>query len=159
METTYYLIPVYAAYAVVAVSLTIWLARTLFKSGTVFLRDVFEEPDLAEAVNRLLVVGFYLLNLGYAALLLRAGKPDSAVAAIETLAFKLGLLLMSLGVMHFANMYLFHRIRRRGRENAVTSPYRTHPSTLPDGQVEHAAKTHDVAHSAFDLVAMRRNAT
>jgi hypothetical protein len=105
---------VYLIYAVVSIGLTIWLARTLFKNGAVFLRDVFkEQPDLAAAVNRLLVVGFYLFNLGYACLLLRADPPASVTGAIETLAHKLGFLLLSLGAMHFFNMYLFHRIRRR----------------------------------------------
>ena len=114
---------VYLIYGAVSVGLTIWLARTLFKNGAVFLRDVFKDtPDLAEAVNRLLVVGFYLFNLGYACLLLRATPPDSTVAAIETLASKLGALLLSLGAMHFFNMYLFHRIRRRARMAELPPP-------------------------------------
>ena len=97
-----------------SMGLTIWLARTLFRNGAVFLRDVFaDKPELADAVNRLLVVGFYLLNLGYACLLLKAPAAASMVSAIEILASKLGALLLSLGVMHFANMFLFHRIRRR----------------------------------------------
>src|SRR6185312_2332176 len=99
-----YLIPVYLAYAVISVGLTVWIARTLFKNGAVFLEEVFaDNPKMAEAVNRLLVVGFYLLNLGYASLLLKAsGASDSAVSAIEVLSSKLGLLLLSLGGMHFA---------------------------------------------------------
>lgn len=114
METRDQLALVYAVYAVVAVGLTVWLARTLFKNGAVYLRDVFkQQPELAEAVNRLLVVGFYLFNLGYACLLLRADPVPTTTAAIETLASKLGALLLSLGAMHFFNMYLFHRMRRR----------------------------------------------
>ncbi len=122
-ETTSYLVPVYAVYAFVSVVLTVWLARTLFKNGAVFLRDVFtDSPDLAEAVNRLLVVGFYLVNLGYASLMLKAEAAATPVGAIETLAFKLGLLLMSLAGMHFANMLVFHKIRRRAREAALPPP-------------------------------------
>lgn len=117
------LIAVYAVYAAVSLGLTVWLARTLFKNGAVFLRDVFkDEPDLAQAVNRLLVVGFYLMNLGYACLLLRADRPDTGVAAVETLAQKLGFLLISLGGMHFFNMYLFHRIRRRAKLAELPPP-------------------------------------
>ena len=112
-----YLVSVYAAYGVVAIGLTIWLARTLFKNGAIFLEDVFKDtPKMAEAVNRLLVVGFYLLNLGYAALIMKAdGGGATVLSATEVLAWKLGALLMSLGVMHFTNMYLFYRIRRRSR--------------------------------------------
>ena len=109
-----YLIPVYVAYGALSVALTIWLARTLFKNGAVFLEEVFADtPKMADAVNHLLVVGFYLLNLGYAALLLKANGSGNAIEAIEVLAWKLGALLLSLGGMHFFNLYLFYRIRRR----------------------------------------------
>ena len=61
MKTNGNAIAVYAVYIVVAVGLTAWLARTLFRHGTAFLHDVFaDKPELADAVNRLLVVGFYM---------------------------------------------------------------------------------------------------
>lgn len=118
-----YLVPVYAAYAVIAIGLTIWIARTLFKNGAVFLEEVFpDSPKMAEAVNRLLVVGFYLVNLGYASLILKANSTASMTQAIEVLAQKLGLLLLSLGAMHFANLYVFHRIRRRAKIAQLPPP-------------------------------------
>jgi hypothetical protein len=133
MSNEQYLIPVYAAYAVTSVGLTVWLARTLFKNGAVFLEEVFADtPRMAEAVNRLLVVGFYLLNLGYASLLLKAEGSDSAVQAIEVLSWKLGLLLLSLGGMHFANMLVFHRIRRRAQISHLPPPVAPQMRVLPD---------------------------
>jgi hypothetical protein len=123
MNDTSYLVPVYGAYAVVTVSLTVWLARTLFTNGAVFLEDVFKDsPKMAEAVNRLLVVGFYLLNLGYAALIMKAEHGDTVIQAVEVLAWKLGALLLSLGGMHFANLYVFYRIRRRARLAQLPPP-------------------------------------
>jgi hypothetical protein len=111
-----YLIPVYGAYAVVSITLTVWIARTLFKNGAVFLEEVFaDQPKMAEAVNRLLVVGFYLLNLGYASLIMKMGGALTAIEAVEALSSKLGMLLLSLGGMHFFNLYLFHRIRQRSK--------------------------------------------
>ena len=121
--TSPYLVPVYIAYAVFALGLTIALARTLFRSGAVFLEDVFKDtPKMAEAVNRLLVVGFYLLNLGYAALIMKSNGAATGVEAAEVLAWKLGALLISLGVMHFFNMYLFYRIRRRSQLAVLPPP-------------------------------------
>jgi hypothetical protein len=118
-----FLVPVYGAYAAVSVTLTVFLARTLFRNGAVFLEDVFKDtPKMADAVNRLLVVGFYLFNLGYAALIMKATGGYTAIDAVEVLAWKLGALLMSLGVMHFANMYLFYRIRRRARIAVLPPP-------------------------------------
>lgn len=109
-----YLIPVYIAYATCALALTGWLAHTLFRNGAVFLTDVFaDQPELARAVNRLLVTGFYLLNLGYAFFLLRADEASDRTEAVEVLAAKLGLLLISLAVVHFVNMVVFWKLRQR----------------------------------------------
>jgi len=121
-----YLIPVYLTYAGASIGLTIWLARTLYANGQVFLDEVFvEAPRMAQAVNRLLVVGFYLLNLGYAFLTLQANViPDGSVSAMEVLASKLGALLLALGGMHFANMLLFYRIRRRSQIRLAPPPVR-----------------------------------
>lgn len=125
MESTAggYLVIVYLAYAASSIGLTIWIARTLFKNGAVFLKEVFEDnPSMAEAVNRLLVVGFYLLNLGYASLMMKANPTSTPVEAIEVLSWKLGLLLLSLGAMHFLNLYVFHRIHRKSRLAVLPPP-------------------------------------
>jgi hypothetical protein len=123
-DITNHLLFVYLAYAAISIALTVWLARTLFKNGEVFLEEVFaDNPRLATSVNHLLVVGFYLLNLGYALFTLKwDGNVTSMAAAIETLAVKLGSLLLVLGGVHMGNLYLFHRIRRRGRIQLAPPP-------------------------------------
>jgi hypothetical protein len=105
----------YLVYIVVSVALTIWVARTLFKNGRIFLVDVFHgnEP-LADSVNHLLVVGFYLINLGYVSLALTMGyEIFTAREAIEALSWKLGFVLLVLGGMHFFNLFILSRMRRR----------------------------------------------
>lgn len=109
------LLLVYLPYAVIAVTLTIWLARTLSHHGEVFLRTVFpEQPDLADAINQLLVIGFYLVNLGWSLLLLRPGTLTAVTPteAVSVLITRLGTLLLLLGIAHLANLYVFHRVRR-----------------------------------------------
>jgi hypothetical protein len=102
-------------YAAIAVILTIWLARLLSRHGLVFLRSVFPgRDDLASAINQLLVIGFYLVNLGWSLLLLRANelKSISEGAAVTLLVDRVGILLLLLGVAHLTNLYVFHRIQR-----------------------------------------------
>lgn len=111
----------YLVYLVVSVCLTIWVGQTLHKNGRYFLVDVFHgDWAIADSVNRLLVVGFYLINLGYASLMLKLGHavPDMT-GTIEALSEKVGMVLVVLGVMHFFNLYLFSRIRRRGESQRV----------------------------------------
>jgi hypothetical protein len=105
----------YLLYLVISIALTVWVAQTLFKNGRLFLVDVFHGNEaLADSVNHLLVVGFYLINLGYVSLMLKIGSVvDNPQASIEALSIKIGLVLLVLGAMHFFNLYLFTRIRRR----------------------------------------------
>ena len=136
MRSNSFLIPVYVTYAAVSIGLIVWLARTLFAHGAVFLDGVFDDnPKMAEAVNRLLVTGFYMLNLGYAALLLQANAAGSAVEAVEVLVRKLGVLLVSLGVLHFVNLYVLTRIRRRAGAAVLPPPVAPQAHLLADGQV------------------------
>ncbi len=105
----------YLAYLCVSVALTVWVAQTLHKNGRIFLVDVFQGNEaLADSVNHLLVVGFYLINFGYVTLALKIGYDvETARAGIEALSWKVGLVLLVLGTMHFFNLYVFSRIRRR----------------------------------------------
>ena len=105
----------YLAYLVISVGLTIWVARTLMKNGRPFLVDAFLENEvLADSVYHLLVVGFYLINFGYVSLTLKFGtRPQDLAEGIEVLSTKIGLVLLVLGGMHFFNLYVFSRLRRR----------------------------------------------
>jgi len=110
-----HLLLTYVIYAAAAIGLTGALARTLFSNGAIFLESVFDDPGLARAVNRMLVVGFYMLNLGYAFLIFKTDSAATALQATENLVTKIGLLLISLGVIHFANMAVIWRIKRNSQ--------------------------------------------
>lgn len=105
----------YAVYIFISIATTIWVARSLSTNGKVFLVESFHgnEP-LANSVNHLLVVGFYLINIGYVLLALRFGpKPDDLQTAIEILSTKIGLVLAVLGGMHFFNMFVIAKMRQK----------------------------------------------
>ena len=110
-----YTVIAYIVYLLVSVILTVWVARTLHRNGRTFLVDAFNgNENLADSVNHLLVVGFYLINIGYVTLALRYGtKPDTLQSMIDFLSTKVGLVLVVLGAMHFTNLYVFSRMRRR----------------------------------------------
>lgn len=113
----------YLVYLAVSIGLTVWVATTLSRNGLVFLEDVFSDSKLAKAVNHLLVMGFYLLNLGYVAVAMRssAAVPDPS-RALETLSLKIGLVLLVLGVLHFFNVFFLNRYRRGRLRQQQTQP-------------------------------------
>lgn len=112
-----YTILTYAFYMPLTITLTVWVAKTLFKNGRIFLVDIFHGNDLlADSVNKLLLAGFYLINIGYAVYTLKIfGSIDSTQEMIERLSVKLGTIILILGAMHFFNLFIFFKLRKKAQ--------------------------------------------
>jgi hypothetical protein len=119
-----YIVITYVLYLLISVALTVWVARTLHQNGRLFLFDAFHgnEP-LADSINHLLVVGFYLINIGYVSLALKYGdKAADVQQLIEALSTKVGAVLLILGGMHFFNLCVFSKMRKRALLHGAPPP-------------------------------------
>jgi hypothetical protein len=77
-------------------------------------------------------VGFYLINIGYVTLALKYGAAAAnAQQALETLSTKVGLVLLVLGAMHFFNLAVFSRMRKRGLLHKAPPPLPPHAYVKP----------------------------
>lgn len=122
---------VYILYLAITLAITIWVARTLSKNGVVFLIQCFGQNEtLARSTNHLLVVGFYLVNIGFITLTLSLGnEPTTVTGAIRFLSGKVGLAVIVLGAMHFFNMGAIAQFGRKvngwlddqGRQNVAAA--------------------------------------
>jgi hypothetical protein len=103
----------YLVYVAVSIAVTVWVGRSLHTNGRIFLVENFHgQEKLADSVNHLLLVGFYLVNIGFVCLALRYGeRPGDLVGAVEYLSTKIGLVIVLLGFMHFFNMRMLVRFR------------------------------------------------
>jgi len=127
-----YFILTYTVYFLISVALTLWVARVLFKNGRIFLVDIFHgNAELADSVNQLLVVGFYLINIGYMSLALKEVDPiPDMQVVVEALSRKLGYIILILGGMHFLNLTIFFKLRNRAKLDTARKTYtntETHP--------------------------------
>lgn len=126
----------YIVYVVLSISITVWVANTLFKNGRLFLVDSFGgNLEIADAVNQLLRVGFYLINVGFVSMYLKFGEsPTSFVSAIEYISVKVGVVLLVLGGMHFFNMFNFAKIRSKGmrKKSAPAAEKAQEPATVAE---------------------------
>ena len=106
---------VYLLYLAITLAITIWVAHTLSKNGIVFLEQCFGQNEtLAHSTNHLLVVGFYLVNIGFITLTLSLGsEPHTLAEAMRFLSAKVGLAVLVLGAMHFFNMGAIARFGRK----------------------------------------------
>jgi hypothetical protein len=104
---------IYAIYIAISLAMTVWVARTLHSNGRIFLIDAFRGNEaLADAVNHLLVVGFYLVNLGFILLALKTGYAMSNLRAVlEVESWKLGVVVTILGIMHVLNIVILSLMR------------------------------------------------
>jgi hypothetical protein len=104
----------YLIYVAVSLAVTIWVGQSLHGNGRVFLVENFQGREkLADSVNHLLLVGFYLINIGFVSVALRYGdKPTDLVGAVECLSTKVGIVIVVLGAMHFFNMRMLVRFRQ-----------------------------------------------
>jgi len=116
-----YVVISYLIYLAITVITTILVAKNLFSNGKVFLVDIFHgNTELAIAVNNLLLAGFYLINIGYAVYTLRVFETIvNAQELIEVLSIKTGAIILILGGMHFGNMFIFFKLRKKTNEEKV----------------------------------------
>jgi hypothetical protein len=110
-----YITVTYAVYIILSLAITVWVGTTLFRNGRVFLREAFQgNKEVAESVNQLLLMAFYLINIGFIALFLRFGsKPTDWVQAVEYVSTKVGIVLVVSGGIHLFNMWNFANIRKK----------------------------------------------
>jgi len=108
----------YSIYLPITIALTVWVARTLFTNGRVLLLEIFHRDELlADSVNKLLLVGFYLVNIGYAVYTLKIWNTiENSQEIIETLSIKIGWIILVLGGMHFFNLFVLFALRRKATE-------------------------------------------
>lgn len=123
METSKILIG-YAIYLPIVIVLTFYVSKTLFKNGKTFMLDIFRgREEIAIATNKLFETGFYLLNLGYALMILEINLYENTYQElIEELSYQIGGFSIYLGVMMFFNLYLFFRGKRKSKEANMNNP-------------------------------------
>ncbi len=90
METSL-LSTAYIIYLPIVLIMTTLVAHTLFKNSKIFMLDIFHgREDIALSTNRLFEIGFYLLNIGTALLILQMNEMKTVQGLIEGLSYKIG---------------------------------------------------------------------
>jgi hypothetical protein len=121
MEKMY--LTAYFIYLPVVIILTWYVAHILFKNSTAFMLEIFHgKTDIAFSTNKLFETGFYLLNLGFALLIMEITATIlDGRSLLEILSTKIGGFSIYLGVMLFFNLYLFFRGKRISKQKATVA--------------------------------------
>ena len=103
-------------YLLLSLAFTVYVGQSLYSHGLPFLVECWGDLKTAESVNRLFLAGFYLMNVGFIALILRFGETgDTFERTLEVLTSRVGFVALVMGCMHFNNLF-WCEIARRWRD-------------------------------------------
>ncbi len=110
----YFNLIAYTVYAILTYLITVRVGWLCYKNGLYFVELAVEEAHLAVSVNKLLLLGYYLINLGYITLMIYSWEPIRAwQQLVESLSQKTGLIVLILGTMHFLNIFVLYLFSKK----------------------------------------------
>lgn len=85
--------------------ITVYVGQVLFKNGRHFIFKMLGDEMLTDSVNRILLAGYYLVNLGYVSIMLTMREPSQTLAdLVASLSTAVGRIVLTLGAMHYFNI-------------------------------------------------------
>ena len=103
----------YLLYLPASFYITVVVGRSLYTAGNDYLEACFEgHSELAHTCNRFLLLGYYLVNLGYATISVSFwNSVSNPVHLAEELSLRLGMLIAGLACLHYFNLYAILKFR------------------------------------------------
>jgi hypothetical protein len=102
------------SYLLITGYITVFVGQVLYKNGRHFLMQMLIEEDMTDAVNRILLTGYYLINLGYVIIMLTLRPPVNSFSdMISSVSVSVGRIMLTLGVIHYFNIAvvsLWHKL-------------------------------------------------
>jgi hypothetical protein len=84
------------------------VGRLCYDNGNIFVSQLIpNHEELCHQINKMLLIGYYLLNLGYCAMtIISWEKINTANQLIEIIATKSAIIILTIGFMHYINIIL-----------------------------------------------------
>ncbi len=99
----------YITYLLISVFVTVIVGNKLHRDGGVWIASLFGDKSFAERLNNLLLMGYYLVNIGYIFYAFTSwGELKNWIEVVEALSKKISSILLILGYLHYQNIILIH---------------------------------------------------
>jgi len=112
----------YIIYLAITFFITIRVGWFFFTNGRIYLENIFiENPQMVDPINKILLTGYYLLNLGFAAVSILSWNHISSIyLLIEALSQNTGMICIILGIIHFINMAVTAYIANNQKQSLIS---------------------------------------
>jgi len=112
MNTLAYIIYLFITYLI-----TVRVGFIFYRNGRIFILGLLKnDASLTDAINRILLVGYYLVNLGYTALMISTwGTIVSWTELLSSVTIMTGKIVLTLAIMHYFNMLVIYLISKRNK--------------------------------------------
>lgn len=113
-------ITAYIIYITLTVYIIFWIGRMFHRNGRLFILQLYKGDEHGtDIINNILLVAYYLFNIGYAFMKLRTwGKIRSPATLISSVSYHLGILILILAVTHYFNMLIIYFLSKK--HNSLT---------------------------------------
>jgi hypothetical protein len=110
-----YNVVTYFAYFLIILFVVLYVGGRLYRHGEAFVDNCFlGDIKISRAVNKFLLSGYYLMNIGYSIFVLSGWeKVNSLVNMLEVTAYRSGTIILMLGIMHYINIISLIAIGRK----------------------------------------------
>ncbi|WP_199121365.1 hypothetical protein [Pedobacter sp. ASV28] len=98
----------YGLFILFIVLIIVWVGKICYKNGNLFVAELIPgHVELCHQINKVLLIGYYLVNIGYCALTLSFWEPIFSVSVlVEVVALKIATIIMILSVLHYLNIFI-----------------------------------------------------
>lgn len=108
----------YIIYAPVAIYITVVVGYQCYKNGLVYVRSIFQDEKISQAINKILLIGYYLTNLGYAIMMIQSWeKVESLLEMLNALTTNLASIIIILAMLHYLNVAVLAMWRKTSNVN------------------------------------------
>ncbi len=98
----------YSIYLLITIVIIVHVGKVCYRNGNVYVAELIPDHlDLCHTTNKILLLGYYLMNIGYCAMtLISWQKIIGLTQMIEIIALKTSCIIALIAVMHYLNIYL-----------------------------------------------------
>ena len=109
----------YFIYGCITVYIIYWVGKLFHRNGRIFILRLFHQDEsMTDTTNNILLIAYYLFNIGYAVVQFSFwDKVSDIKSMIASISMKTGVLVTILAITHYFNIYLIYFLSKKNHQS------------------------------------------